>query len=97
MIDDPGLALFTALRSQHDLSEATKLKGHTVIMEMFGLDVLRVIYHWPCIFVVHGLQGRQEVIVVAHYSQIAARFIYVTQSDETRPRIGFDIEGQKNG
>jgi len=85
-----GEAAFTALKEAVAALKATALEGHDILIEAFGITVWDVRYFEPHTLLLRGRdeQGR-DTSVVAHFSQLVARVVYLPKHASESVITGF--------
>jgi hypothetical protein len=85
-----GDSLFQALhKAVKDLSGVAP-KEHDVLVEAFGISVRGVNFIPPHTFLLHGNDDQgNETYVIAHFSQLVARVVYLPKRGPERVITGF--------
>ena len=89
-----GEATFTALKEAVAYLVGTAPKDHDVVIYAFDIFVVEVRFLQPHTFLFRGFdRDRNPASVVVHYSQMAARVVYLPKRGPERVITGFAIEG----
>ena len=90
-----GDATFAALKAAVAHLVSTAPKDHDVVIYAFDIYVVQVHFIQPHTFLFQGFdQNRNPASVVVHYSQMAARVVYLPKQGPKRGITGFAVEGE---
>jgi hypothetical protein len=85
-----GEAIFNALnKAVHDLVGVAP-EEHDVLVEAFGINMTEVGFIQPHAFILRGYdQNGHNTYVVAHFSQLVARIVYLPKRGPEKVLTGF--------
>jgi hypothetical protein len=85
-----GDATWRALQGAVDYLVKSAPQDHDVLLQMFNLTVLKAQFIKPHTFLFEGIgQDGNRSAIVAHFSQVVARVVYLPKRSETKVITGF--------
>ena len=85
-----GDALWKALQKAVDYLVGVAPQDHDILIQAFGLTVHKAQFIKPHAFLFEGIgQDGHRAGIVAHFSQVIARVVYLPKQTETRIITGF--------
>jgi len=92
-----GAATFAALKEAVQYLVGAAPKDHDVVIQAFNIVVVEVRFIQPHTFLFRGFDPEgHPTSVVVHYSQVAARVVYLPKRGPERVITGFAVEQEQS-